>query len=83
MRDLATMEKSDTQTAAEKMASVEQQINAHHPPGCTITLLCPFCGVLNLQGQLLCCHDMRKAIIAVQMGKRIMRLAEEASAHGW
>lgn len=82
MRDLATMEKSDTQTGAEKMASVHDQILGHHAPGCTITILCPFCGVLNLQGQLLCCHDLRKAVIAVLSGWRMMRLAEEASAHG-
>lgn len=74
--------KSETQIGAEMMASIESQINAHHPPGCTITLLCPFCGTLNLQGQLLCCEDMRKGVIAVLMGKRALRVAQEAAEHG-
>ena len=76
------MQKSETQIGAEKMASVESQINAHHPPGCTITILCPFCGVLNLQGQLLCCEIMRKAVIAVMMGKRAIKMAELAAKLG-
>jgi hypothetical protein len=76
------MKKSETQSGAEKMASVEQQINAHVPKGVTRTLLCPFCGWLNLQGQLLCCDDMRKAVIAVLSGKRMVRLAQEAAEHG-
>lgn len=76
------MPKSETQDGADKMAYVERQVLGRHARGCTITILCPWCSKLNLQGQLLCCDDLRKAVIAVLMGDRAMKIAEAAGQDG-
>lgn len=79
---ITEMPKSETQLGAECMASVERQIEAHVPAGVRRTIICPFCGHLNIRapGTLLCCDDLRKAMIAVLMGKRALKIAEAASS---
>lgn len=79
MDNVTEIPKSETQLAEERVKAVERQINRHLPPGCRASILCPYCGTWNFNdGKGFCCDLLRRAVLAVMMGKRAMKMQEAA-----
>ncbi len=70
------MQKSETQLAEERMASVERQIHKHVPAGVKHSILCPYCGAWNFPHQPLCCDLLRKAVVTVLVADRAIAAAK-------
>lgn len=64
----------------QKILSVIEQIEA--PAICgSKSILCPYCEKFNLEGAVLCCDLLRKAVITHLMGQRNDAIAREIGNH--
>jgi hypothetical protein len=63
--------------AEERILAVERQIRSPLPKGVERSILCPYCGELNIHnGQMFCCDLLRKAVLAVLIADRALKSAE-------
>jgi hypothetical protein len=52
------------------------------PAGEMLTLVCPYCGDLNVEGSNLCCDTLRTCIITILMGMRQERIERSEAIFG-
>jgi hypothetical protein len=68
----------EEQLATERLMLVQDQIFKKLPLHMKRKILCPNCGHWNVKGNELCCHTLRKAVIAILSAARAMKTSEAA-----
>ena len=67
-------EELSSRAKIEKVKDWIESAGGTKPVGEMLTLVCPYCGDLNVEGSNLCCDTLRTCIITILMGLRRERI---------
>ena len=64
-----------------RLKLVKDQIEAETPVGEIKVIDCPYCHLKNYEGNSFCCDTLRRAVLAIMMGKRNEKIAEQSGRY--